>query len=272
MKIGSSFCKFTTNLAITTAAAFISALMLFVFSLDRTYDFLSVSHPTTSSEYQKFANVCNMSNVATVLHVLDLIQDYKAMVTSILTIHIVGASTEIALFTRFECWLLFYWLPTIFYIKLVFIGPELPTKNSFTEITYESNMKKSVKVVYKKMKYEEFMEADSQKDNPPDLIVSFNCGYAEHENGANNPWRAAIAVMLKFKNIPIMFTSYTRTEAIADMNVVTQVAKVENCDFKIVCDGNLNPFRDHRPFRNFIGFKTDVIYYYNGYLSVLLTK
>lgn len=68
----------------------------------------------------------------------------------------------------------------------------------------------------------------------------------------------------------LMFTSYTRTEA--DMKVVTQVAKVENCDFKIVCDGNLNPFRDHRPFRNFIGFKTDVIYYYNGYLKLKLKK
>lgn len=213
-----------------------------------------------------------MSNVATILHVLDLIQEYKPIITSILTIHIVGANTEIALFTRYECWLLFYWLPTIFYIKLIFIGPELPTENNYTEISYESNRKKTVKVIYKKMKYEEFVQQNREKNESPDLIVSLNCGFAEFENSANNPWRGAIAVMLKFKNIPVVFTSYTKTEAIADMKVLRQVADVENCDFKIVCDGNLNLFRDHRPLRNFIGFKTDAIYYYNGYLSVVLTK
>lgn len=191
------------------------------------------------------------------------------MITSTLTIHIVGANTEIALFTRYECWLLFYWLPTIFYINLIFIGPELPTANGFTEISYESNRKKTVKVAYKKMKYEQFIKPDAQT---PDLIVSLNCGFAEHENGPVNPWREAIAVMLKFKNTPIVFTSYTRTEAIADMKVLQQVADVEHCDIKIVCNGNLNLFRDHRPLRNFIGYKTDAIYYYNGYLSVILTK
>ncbi|XP_037039979.1 uncharacterized protein LOC119076981 [Bradysia coprophila] len=235
---------------------------------DHTQDFLGVTYPTTSKEYQNFANICNLSNVATVLHALNQIQDYKSMVTSILTIHIVGANTEIALFTRYECWLLFYWLPTIFYINLVFIGPELPTKNGFTEISYKSNRKKTVKVTYKKMKYEEFA---TTIDTEPDLIVSLNCGFAEHENGQNNPWREAIAVMLKYSNTPIVFTSYTKTEAIADMKVVRKVADEADCKFKIICDGELNLFRDNRPLRNFIGYKTDAIYYYNGYLSVILT-
>ena len=193
------------------------------------------------------------------------------MVTSILTIHIVGANTEITLFTRYECWLLFYWLPTIFYINLVFIGPELPTKNGFTEISYKSNRKKTVKVTYRKMKYEEFVTTNDTVKNQPDLIVSLNCGFAEHENGPNNPWSEAIAVMLKFSNIPIVFTSYTKTEAIADMKVVRKVSDRTNCKFKIICDGELNLFRDNRPLRNFIGYKTDAIYYYNGYLSVILT-
>lgn len=213
-----------------------------------------------------------MSNVATVLHVLNLIQDYKPLVTSMLTIHIVGANTEIVLFTRYECWLLFYWLPTIFYINLIFVGPELPARKSFTEISYKSNRKKTVVVTYRKMKYEHFIRLNGQQNVTPDLIVCLNCGFAEHENGPSNPWRKAIAVMLQFKNTPIMFTSYTKTEAIADMKVVRQVADVETCHYEIVCDGNLNLFRDHRPMRNFIGYKTDVIYYYNGYLSVLLTK
>lgn len=206
------------------------------------------------------------------LHVLNIIQDHKTIVTSILTIHIVGANTEVALFTRYECWLLFYWLPTIFYINLIFVGPELPAKNSFTEISYKSTRKKTVKVAYRKMKYEEFIQPDGEESRTPDLVVCLNCGFSELEHGPSNPWRGAIAVMLKFKNTPIMFTSYTRTEAIADMKVVRQVADGDDCDFKIVCDGNLNLFRDHRPMRNFIGYKTDVIYYYNGYLSVLMTK
>lgn len=243
--------------------------------LDRTQDFVGITYPTTSKEYQQFANVCNLSNVATVLHALNLVQDYKSMVTSVLTIHIVGASSEIALFTRYECWLLFYWLPTIFYINLIFIGPELPTtKDGFTEISYKSNRKKTVKVTFKKMKYEKFMDTHDQEieKKSPDLIVSLNCGFAEHESGQNNPWREAIAVMLKFADTPIVFTSYTKTEAIADLKVVRNVADVTNCRFKIICDGDLNLFRDNRPLRNFIGYKTDAIYYYNGYLSVLLTN
>ncbi len=249
-------------------------MYFFVAILDHTYDLLGLVHPSTSWEYQKFANVCNFSNVATILHVLNIVQDYKSIVKSILNIHIVGASSEVTLFTRYECWLLFYWLPTIFYINLIFIGPELPTENGFTEISYESNRKKTVNVTYKKMKYEEFMGIVSNQKNShsPDLIVCLNCGFAEHENGPpNNPWHQAITAMLKFTNTPILFTSYTRTEAIADMNVVRRVADKGTYQYKIVCDGDLNLFRDHRPLRNFIGFKTDVIYYYNGYLSVILT-
>lgn len=146
----------------------------------------------------------------------------------------------------------------------------MPTENSFTEISYESNRKKTVKFSFKKMKYEEYIRTNNEENNSPDLIVSLNCGFAEHENGSTNPWREALAVMLKFKNIPITFTSYTKTEAIADMKVLRQVADLEKCKFKVVCDGNLNLFRDHRPLRNFIGYKTDAIYYYNGYLSVIL--
>lgn len=155
---------------------------------------------------------------------------------------------------------------------MIFVGPELPTENGFTEITYESNRKKTVRVAFKKMMYEEFIKPDSEKNKCPDLILSLNCGFAEHENSPNNPWRKAIAEMLKFKNTPVAFTSYTRTEALADMKVLRQVANVEKCYFKILCDGTLNLFRDHRPLRNFIGFKTDAIYYYNGYLSVILTN
>ncbi|KAJ6649691.1 hypothetical protein Bhyg_04930 [Pseudolycoriella hygida] len=238
---------------------------------DRTDDFLGIRQPNTSSEYQKFANVCNLSNVATVLHGLNIVQDYKPLVSSILTIHIVGANTEIALFTRYECWLLFYWLPTIFYINLIFIGPELPVENGFTEISYASTRKKVVKVVYKKMKYEEFIPLASENQKTPDLIVCLNCGFAEHASESNNSWSEAIAVMLRFKDIPMMFTSYVKTEATSNMKVLREIADGGKNEFEIICDGDLNLFRDHRPFRNFIGYKTDVIYYYNGYLSVILT-
>lgn len=197
--------------------------------------------------------------------------------TSTLTIHIVGSTSEIVLFTRYECWLLFYWLPTIFHIRLIFIGPELILDRDFTEISYESNRKKTVMVIYKKMKYEEFMKGNYKNDlMVPNLIVSLNCGFAEFENTSNNPWRPAIAVMLtktkQKRNIPIAFTSYTKTEATADLGVLRRVADAENCDIEIICDGNLNLFRDHRPFRNFIGYKTDAIYYYNGYLSVVMAN
>lgn len=232
------------------------------------------SSPSSQSDYERFASICNHSNVATLLFVLQKVQ---ATFQERLIVHIVGVSTEISLFTESECWLLFHWLPKLQRIELFFIGPELPT-SSCTEFEYSvgesAGFKKSIFLQYNRQKYEDFWSGKSRGALPsPHTVICFNSGFSEFEDIPlqPNPWRPALVLMLKaHKGVPLAFTSYTKLEAKVDLCLVRSIAEQNNINIETLIDGIRNPYRDMRPYRNWENSDDDEIFYCNGYLNAVV--
>lgn len=234
-----------------------------------------ISIPNNNTEYQWFSAACNFSNVATILHTISISIAKKSIQlnSNNLNIFIVGASSEITLFTSKECWLLSHWLPAfIDQIHLHFIGPELPLENLNGHFQTEK-----VQTFYIRSTYETFcknLESDSIIKLLPSLIICFNCGFAEYNKADYNPWHFALNKMMqKNKNIPIAFTSYSSYESYMDNLVINQISKQNNVDLEVISKNVINSYRDLRPYRNMqCEDETDEIYYYNGYLNIVVVR
>lgn len=231
-------------------------------------------YPTSQPDYERFASICNHSNIATLLFVILKVQ---STFQERLIVHIVGVNTEISLFTESECWLLFHWLPHVQRIELFFIGPELPT-SSCTEFQYSvgesAGCKKSIFLQYNRQNYEEFWSSKSRGGLPsPNAVICFNSGFSEFEGIPlqPNPWRPALVLMLKnHKGIPIAFTSYVKLEAKSDLCLLRSIAEENNIKIETLIDGVRNPYRDMRPYRNWENSDEDEIFYCNGYLNAVV--
>lgn len=232
--------------------------------------------PDNNIEYQWFSAACNFSNVATILQTIYLTIDKNCLQlnSNAFDIFIVGASSEITLFTSNECLLLSSWLPSsIDQIRLYFIGPELPLENLNGIFQTEK-----IKTFYIRSTYETFCEnivTDSIMEIFPSLIICFNCGFSEYNKADNNPWQLALnEIMEKNKNIPIAFTSYSSYESCMDNLVIEQISKQNNCYLEIIAKNLINSCRDLRPYRNMQCENdiTDEIYYYNGYLNIVVVR
>lgn len=228
--------------------------------------------PNSNDEYRLFAAACNFSNVATILYIIRIATDngHFHWNNDSLTIFIVGAFSEITLFTSDECWLFTNWLPsTLKQLQLYFIGPELPFEN--LDGCHQTN---TVTTYYIRSTYEEFCQSAANTLIRPSLIVCFNCGFAECEQAKLNPWVKALDRITKHqKNMPIAFTSYTNYESKADNNVLKAVSTRNSSDLLVLAANVVNPYRDYRPYRNTqCDDDIDEIYYYNGYLSVVIAR
>lgn len=251
----------------------------------KTYEKGFTPKPSTQDEYEQFAAVCNLSNIATILYVLYHEPGISDEENTKIIIHVVGAHTEIALFSKHECWLLFHWLPAhIHSIIIHFIGPDLPEDVlPYSEVIYKSNRtnihEQIVNMHYHRETYETFielanLEQNSSTTHSPQLILCLNAGFTEYDGIPNqvNPWISALDEMLRFMNVPIAFTSYIKFEANADMTLLQQRASILSVDLDIVFDGIQNPFRDLRPYRNWEHNDDEEIFFYNGYLNVVMVK
>lgn len=226
--------------------------------------------PNSIDEYRLFAGACNFSNIATILYVIHIATEKGQFHCNhdCLTIFIAGAASEIALFTSNECWLFSNWLPsTVKQLKLYFIGPDLPFENR--NGCHQTN---SLTLYYIQTTYEEFCRTSEKIQ--PSLIVCFNCGFAEYQGAKLNPWDMALDRITKHnKNIPIAFTSYTSYESNADNTVLKAVSNRNSVALLVLAANVVNPYRDYRPYRNTqCDDDIDEIYYYNGYLSVVIAK
>ena len=229
--------------------------------------------PSKPIEFDHFASVCNFSNVATLLYVI-LVTKRTYSARNMLTVHVVGAYTEIALFTKSECWLLFYWLPKLLQINLYFIGPELPDNTNAETLLFATNQPDETKqfnLSYHRECYETFVASNTVAK--PDVILCYNAGFEEMENSDHfNNWRPAISSMLDNRLIPIAFTSYIKNEARMDMKVLENVAEIKSIKLERILEAEKNPYRDLRPCRNWEDDEFDEIFYYNGYINLVIVK
>lgn len=93
------------------------------------------------------------------------------------------------------------------------------------------------------------------------MIAAFNCGFAEYEGAGPDldTWKASLPRILS-RRVPIVLTSYTESEAIAD------VARLTKLQSGLRVRRMVNPFASLTPFRDIEGLG---VYYDNYYLSII---
>jgi mitochondrial splicing suppressor protein 51 len=168
-----------------------------------------------------------------------------------LTIHIVGACKNYEIPPRGEVWEeLLHCLPAVDSLKTVFIGPEVGVdfpdgSSSSKRLCYENveccpvctvqNRTRSIEIC--ESTYHEYKQ-DPIMFSQPDLIVVFNTGMYEE---CTESWKSSLQVMLDM-NVPCLFTSYAKDEAVGDYAVLKSLNA--NC---LSDETLLNPMRDGSP-------------------------
>ena len=101
----------------------------------------------------------------------------------------------------------------------------------------------------------------------PDIVCAFNCGFHEFSNETEKEtWKPAIPWLTRHVGVPLIFTSYTQTEAMRDYEIIQ---KSSEHDLKTDARQLHNPFRSYRPVRDF-EFDNDCdVFYNNQYFSVV---
>ncbi|KAK9721955.1 MYND finger [Popillia japonica] len=170
-----------------------------------------------------------------------------------LIVHIVGASdleseSNWSVITQ----ILSNWL-NLSHITYHLIGPDLskpshPKKFPNYEIYFHSNL------------YHDILP----KIPKPDLIAAFNCGLHEFEHSPGNPWASSIPKLLHYKNIPLLLTSFTKTELIRDKNLLMNL----NFKLNVIRDIEKNPFAFLKPLRDWLWIDEPVFYRCN-YICVI---
>lgn len=224
------------------------------------------ANPKNDAQNADFTTVCNFSYVATLISAIrhaEVLYDTQQE----LIVHIVGAKSEITMFTRHECWLLFRWLPhTTRRIELVFVGPELPEGLA----PYRDHMYGQLRcrLRFFRMRYEYYR----QTKKTPHLCICYNSGFCERARAlGGNPWTAAVNRMLSVCT-KIAFTSYLSVEAEADTKWMGVLATAHvKLPFVWQRLNRRNEYRDFRPHRNAdMDVKdTEEFYYCNSYMCVM---
>ena len=152
-------------------------------------------------------------------------------------------------------------------MRVIFVGPELDFEENDGEADLKEcpkcfKLEKSMRYETHKVLYKDYCNSKAFKK--PDLIACFNCGFHEFE-GENNTWNKSLQFLVRDRNVPLIFTSYTSSEAIKDLNLIKNV----KTDLKILSKAEPNPFRSHRPFRDFEGVDGDIFYSHNYYSIVI---
>ncbi|XP_030570961.1 uncharacterized protein LOC115770035 isoform X1 [Drosophila novamexicana] len=172
-----------------------------------------------------------------------------------LTIHLVGAEMEfeVDVFQKWEIFLL-HILPAVATLNVVFVGPELNTKNiSFDQLSKIRccrlcrKAQRTVKYHFENQLYHNYCSAaDFQK---PDLACFFNSGlYRATGYALEDTWPETIRATLNLK-CPVVVTSYTKYEAPLDLS---HFLNQSNRQLSVVLPPTTNPFGSEKPERNFI--------------------
>lgn len=189
-----------------------------------------------------------------------------------LTVHVVGSNViEMLGIIKWEY--LGHRLPGVGRLRFVFVGLELDGEEvdgesaELSECDTCRDRGTTVRYEMRRMTYKEY--ADSMHYLVPDVVVAFNCGFHEFESEPEKEtWKDSLPYLTRHPGTPLLFTSYTKTEAAKDMALIEATSnnlKVEAC-----CEAN--PFRSHRPVRDFEYDSDKDVFYSNQYLSVVKKK
>ena len=156
-------------------------------------------------------------------------------------------------------------------LHLIFIGLELEDEESEGECPDIkpcdkcANQGKLVKYEIRKMSYKDYNDK-CQDYVLPSMVCVFNCGFHEFsEAKEKDTWVDSLPALTGYEGVPLLFTSYTKTEAEKDLGLILKSRQELQVDAQQV----VNPFRSHRPIRDF-EFDNDCdVFYANQYLSVV---
>ncbi|XP_053696086.1 uncharacterized protein LOC128743514 [Sabethes cyaneus] len=226
--------------------------------------------PISVKDFNDLKFVSNFSHISTILYGLYLTGMHQELQNS-LVIYVVGAEDEIVYFDYNTCSVIFTYIPQLRDVIIYFIGPQLGSIKDEIELKYEGT--RTIKMHYFKGLFH-MLEPNEHLERPQ-IIVSYNCGFHEHIESTKDTWSATLVRLIRYVNIPIVFTSYTRTEACQDCATIYSISKraMKKKDLVFVKRAEDNPFKDYKPLRNtnYID-EYDELYYSNGYLSVIISR
>ena len=189
-----------------------------------------------------------------------------------LTVHVVGANImEMLGIIKWE--LVAHRLPALKSLRLVFVGPELENEEDgecegLGECSDCSDRGRTVTYEIRRSLYSDYAKSGSYR--PPDVVAAFNCGFHEYESEpAKETWSPSLPLLLRHTGVPLILTSYTETEAAKDLNLVRKAAKEVQGQLREDVSGQRNPFRSHRPIRDFECDGGNDVFYSNNYYSVV---
>lgn len=214
--------------------------------------------------------ISNYSHISTILYALNVTNLTEELKHS-LVIYVVGAEDEIVNFDYNTCSVIFTYMPQIREVIIHFIGPALSSVKDEIELNYEGT--RTVKMHYHKGFFHTLEPLESM--DRPQIIVSYNCGFHEHIDSTKDTWTHTLARLIRFVNIPIVFTSYTREEACQDCAIIYSIGKrsIKKKELVFVKRATANPYKDFKPLRNINCMDDyDELYYSNGYISLVISR
>ena len=127
---------------------------------------------------------------------------------------------------------------------------------------------REIRYVMKSMTYKQFKTENNYCK--PDMVLVQNCGFHEYEIETeewHSGWQAGIASLSALKDIPVIFTSYTKGEARADLQRFLD-ASDSGVDILVNCEEN--PMRSYRPIRDWEMDDEKDVFYSNQYINVIM--
>merc|ERR1712018_168615 len=169
----------------------------------------------------------------TILHCADkygLTENKSVQDVTQLCIHIVGSNViEMLGIIKWEY--IIHRLPKLLKLHLVFIGLELEMEDMDGENPdikpCENCCDAGREIIYdiRKMPYESYCQ-NCPDFILPDMVCVFNCGFHEYSNEPEKEtWKPALPFLTKFPGVPLLFTSYTLTEADKDLDLILKCSE-----------------------------------------------
>jgi len=187
-----------------------------------------------------------------------------------LRIHIVGAQSRVELLGIIKWEYFAHRLPKLRKLHITFVGNELLScEKEYTEgedhivddsaFTLCEQCKADRVIVYELVNklYQDYTQQDYYQT--PHAVIAFNCGF--HEVGSH--WQESFKHLVGKSSAPLIFTSYTESEASRDLEVLSSAVAVD-----IIRESHLNPYRSVRPYRD-PEVSSVPLYFWNNYITIV---